>query len=122
VPRSHDLCTRPLAAHANGIPARILKFASGDGEIGKPRRTRSLAHALHRDTRDGTTMGGAAMDLSAHAHTELCSLTDSLSSSIRWRMRDYEAILRAELEILTEPDAATLKPLVPSAGRPERRH
>jgi hypothetical protein len=62
------------------------------------------------------------MDLSAHARIELCSLTDSLSSSIRWRMRDYEAILRAELEILAEPDAATLKPLVPSAGRPERRH
>jgi hypothetical protein len=43
------------------------------------------------------------MNLSTHAPAELCALTDSLTSSIRWRMRDYEAILRAELEILAEP-------------------
>jgi hypothetical protein len=62
------------------------------------------------------------MDLSAHARTELCSLTDSLSSSIRWRMGDYGAILRAELEILAEPDAATLTPPFASASRADWEH
>ena len=47
------------------------------------------------------------MNFSTQAPAELCALTDSLTSSIRWRMRDYEAILRAELEILAEPLTAT---------------
>jgi hypothetical protein len=55
------------------------------------------------------------MNLSTQSPAELCALTDSLASSIRWRMRDYEAILRAELEILAESDAArrrrVLRPL-----------
>jgi hypothetical protein len=46
------------------------------------------------------------MNLSTQTPAELCALTDSLASSIRWRMRDYEAILRAQLEILAEPYAA----------------
>ncbi len=60
------------------------------------------------------------MNLSANAPTELCTLTDSLSSGIRWRMRDYEAMLRAELVMLAETDPATLTPLVPSARPPSR--
>lgn len=47
------------------------------------------------------------MNQTSRIPTELCALTDSLASSIRWRMRDYEAILRIELEILAEPDGAT---------------
>ena len=44
------------------------------------------------------------MNVATHASSELCALTDSLASSIRWRMRDYEAILRAELALLAEPE------------------
>jgi hypothetical protein len=44
------------------------------------------------------------MDLSVHTSTELCALTDSLTSRIRWRMRDYESILRAELAMLAAPE------------------
>jgi hypothetical protein len=58
------------------------------------------------------------MSPATHAPSELCALTDSLTSSIRWRMRDYEAILRAELEILTEPDATVRPRLLRVAGRP----
>ena len=49
------------------------------------------------------------MNFSTHAPAELCALTDSLTSSIRWRMRDYEAILKAELEILAKSDSAELQ-------------
>ena len=45
------------------------------------------------------------MTFSTQSPAELCALTDSMASSIRWRMRDYQAILQAELEILAEPDA-----------------
>ena len=31
---------------------------------------------------------------------ELCALTDSLPGTIRWRLRDYEEILKAELALL----------------------
>lgn len=31
---------------------------------------------------------------------ELCALTDSLSGTIRWRLRDYEEMLKAELAML----------------------
>jgi hypothetical protein len=56
------------------------------------------------------------MNLSTHAPAELCALTDSLTSSIRWRMRDYEAILRAELEILAESRVAARPRPLPFAG------
>ncbi len=49
------------------------------------------------------------MNFSTDAPAELCALTDSLTSSIRWRMRDYEAILKAELEILADSDSAELQ-------------
>jgi hypothetical protein len=58
------------------------------------------------------------MNIAPYVPTELCALTDSLTSSIRWRMRDYEAILRAELAILAEPDGATRPRLLRVAGRP----
>ena len=45
------------------------------------------------------------MAFSTQSPAELCALTDSMASSIRWRMRDYQAILKAELEILAETDA-----------------
>ena len=35
---------------------------------------------------------------------ELCVLTDVLSSGLRWRLSDYEAMLRAELAILAIPE------------------
>ena len=54
----------------------------------------------------------------AHVATDLCALTDSLASSIRWRMRDYEATQRAELEILAEPDGACRPRLLQVAARP----
>lgn len=31
---------------------------------------------------------------------DLCALTDSLPGTIRWRLRDYEEILKAELALL----------------------
>jgi hypothetical protein len=58
------------------------------------------------------------MNLSSDTPVELCALTDSLTSSIRWRMRDYEAILRAELEILAEP-YAVMGPLPLHFGGPK---
>lgn len=58
------------------------------------------------------------MHLSTHVAAEFCALTDSLTSRIRWRMRDYQAILRAELEILAEPDVTTGPRLSRPAGRP----
>jgi hypothetical protein len=36
---------------------------------------------------------------------EICALTDSPPSAIHWRLKDYAAILRAELVILAAPDA-----------------
>jgi len=59
------------------------------------------------------------MSPSNYAPVELSQLTDSLASSIGWRMRDYEAILRAELEILVEPDAAT-QPRLPQRSNVRR--
>jgi hypothetical protein len=58
------------------------------------------------------------MNVAPYVPTELCALTDSLASSIRWRMRDYEAILRAELAILAEPDGANRPRLLRVASRP----
>jgi hypothetical protein len=46
------------------------------------------------------------MTASADSPAELCALTDSLTSSIRWRMRDYEQILRAELALLAAESRA----------------
>ena len=37
---------------------------------------------------------------------EICTLTDSPPSAIHWRLKDYAAILRAELAILAAPDLA----------------
>jgi hypothetical protein len=37
---------------------------------------------------------------------EICALTDSPPSAIHWRLKDYAAILRAELAILAAPDLA----------------
>ncbi len=34
---------------------------------------------------------------------ELSPLTDSLASCIRWRLCDYEAMLRGEVELLLDP-------------------
>jgi hypothetical protein len=57
------------------------------------------------------------MDLSVHTSTELCALTDSLTSRIRWRMRDYESILRAELAMLAAPEPGRSgSPQRPSQG------
>jgi hypothetical protein len=39
------------------------------------------------------------------ARDELCFLTDSLPSAIRWRLKDYEAMLKAELRILSAEPA-----------------
>jgi len=66
----------------------------------------------------GRDNGEKALAPTRHASTDLCALTDSLVSSIRWRMRDYEAILRAELEILAEPDGACRPRLLRVASRP----
>ena len=33
----------------------------------------------------------------------LCALADSLSAAIRWRFRDYEQLLKKELEMLVAP-------------------
>ena len=41
----------------------------------------------------------------ANARTELCFLTDSLPSAIRWRLEDYEAMLKAELRMLSAEPA-----------------
>jgi len=36
-------------------------------------------------------------------HDHLCALADSLPGAIRWRYRDYEQLLRKQLEILLAP-------------------
>ena len=40
------------------------------------------------------------MHLTTHGEREIIPLTDSLSSVIRWRYGDYEAMLRAEVDML----------------------
>lgn len=37
---------------------------------------------------------------------ELSPLTDSLASCIRWRLSDYEAVLRGEVELLLDTETA----------------
>ena len=34
---------------------------------------------------------------------ELCALADSLPAAIRWRYRDYEQLLKKELQMLVAP-------------------
>ena len=57
------------------------------------------------------------MNAATHPISELCPLTDSLASSIRWRMRDYESILRAELELLAAPVKRTSRAVAVSRRR-----
>jgi hypothetical protein len=46
------------------------------------------------------------MQLQTRSDQEMVPLTDSLSSRIRWRYGDYEAMLRAEVDLmLSGPDA-----------------
>ncbi|HEX6998161.1 MAG TPA: hypothetical protein VF322_08445 [Gammaproteobacteria bacterium] len=45
---------------------------------------------------------------------ELAPLTDSLVSCIRWRLSDYEAIVRCEMNLLLERRSA---PASPGAAR-----
>lgn len=40
------------------------------------------------------------MSLQTHAEREFLPLTDSLASTIRWRYQDYEAMLRAEVDLM----------------------
>lgn len=40
------------------------------------------------------------MQLQTRADRELVPLTDSLSSLIRWRYGDYEAMVRAEVDMM----------------------
>jgi hypothetical protein len=42
---------------------------------------------------------------------DLCALTDSLSGTIRWRLRDYEDILKAELALLVAMETSRRPPL-----------
>ena len=42
------------------------------------------------------------MQLQAPRDREFLPLTDSLASRIRWRLCDYEAMLRAEVELLLD--------------------
>jgi hypothetical protein len=52
---------------------------------------------------------------SASRHAELPPLTDSLSSLVRWRLKDYENILRIELKLMVGESS-------PAEGRPSSRH
>lgn len=48
---------------------------------------------------------------------ELRPLTDSLASRVRWRVSDYEAIVRAEIDLLLAADAVDARRLR-STSRP----
>jgi hypothetical protein len=41
--------------------------------------------------------------------TEFSPLTDSLASRIRWRLSDYEALLRAQVEALLDDEQSNQK-------------
>ncbi len=42
---------------------------------------------------------------------QLCLLTNSPGSAIRWRLKDYEQILRAEIDLLIALDGRQAHPL-----------
>lgn len=46
---------------------------------------------------------------------ELSPLTDSLASCIRWRLSDYEAVLRGEMDILLDTETTALDAREPEA-------
>jgi hypothetical protein len=55
-------------------------------------------------------------------HDRLCVLTNSLPGAIRWRFRDYEQMLRKQLQLLAQPlhvvQPASDAPRGGHAGRP----
>ena len=53
------------------------------------------------------------MHLHTHAERELSPLTDSLSSLIRWRYGDYEAMLRAEVHLMLSGRDEDVRRLLP---------
>ena len=44
------------------------------------------------------------MQIDTRGPKEISPLTDSLASRIRWRLCDYEAMLRAQVELLLDSD------------------
>jgi hypothetical protein len=52
---------------------------------------------------------------------ELCALTDSLPGTVRWRLRDYEEILKAELALLVAMET-NRRPRRGSRGGAPRPH
>ena len=49
---------------------------------------------------------------------ELHPLTDSLASRVRWRVSDYEAIVRAEIDLLLAADALDARRRRPTSQAP----
>jgi len=61
------------------------------------------------------------MQVHAPRDREFLPLTDSLASRIRWRLCDYEAILRAEVELMLDNDHdRPFAPRVELGGRQPR--
>lgn len=48
---------------------------------------------------------------------ELLPLTDSLVSCIRWRLSDYEAIFRTQIELMLDASGCTRRLVPPSHVR-----
>jgi hypothetical protein len=49
---------------------------------------------------------------------ELCALTNSMPSAIRWRLEDYKAMLRTELAMLAAAEATSRNDAQRDAKRP----
>ena len=43
-------------------------------------------------------------------HDHLCALADSLPAAIRWRYRDYEQLLKKQLQIMLAPQIRLVRP------------
>lgn len=48
--------------------------------------------------------------MSIRHNDELCALTDSLPGTVRWRLKDYEEILKAELTLLVAMEERARRP------------
>jgi hypothetical protein len=119
--RFSKVCATARSGASQEVAGALIKFVIARASAARARpyaAENRVAHRLHCLRHADATREEPPMNVAPYVPTELCPLTDSLTSSIRWRMRDYEAILRAELAILAGPDGASRPRLLRVASRP----
>ncbi len=71
---------------------------------------RGMSFALGFRTNSEDNMGIHSSDM-----TEFLPLTNSLVSRIRWRLSDYEALLRAQVELLLDDENGEASKEIPAS-------